>query len=69
MSLETKIGRSILDLGDILKTSTVGALARARAEGKISVSDSDLTQIANIVSSEIDAGMRNGADMVIRLVR
>ena len=69
MSLQTKIGRSILDLGDIVKTAAVGALARARAEGKINISDADLTVIANIVSAEIDAGMRNGADMVTRLVK
>jgi hypothetical protein len=47
----------------------VSALARAKSEGKFKVSDADLTIIANIVSSEIDAGMRNGADMVTRLVK
>lgn len=69
MSLQTKIGRSILDLGDIVKTSVISTLARARTEGKFSVSDADLTVIANIVGAEIDAGMRNGSDMVIRLVK
>lgn len=69
MSLQTKIGRSVLDLGDIVKTSAVSALARARSEGKFTVSDADLTVIANIVSAEIDVVMRNGADMVIRLVK
>lgn len=69
MSLQTKIGRSVLDLGDIVKTSVISSLARAKSEGKFSVSDADLTVIANIVSAEIDAGMRNGADMVTRLVK
>lgn len=69
MSLQTKIGRSVLDLGDIVKTAVISSIARARSEGKFSVSDADLTVIANIVSSEIDAGMRNGADMVTRLVK
>lgn len=69
MSLQTKIGRSVLDLGDIVKTAVISSLARSRSEGKFSVSDADLTVIANIVSAEIDAGMRNGADMVTRLVK
>lgn len=69
MSLQTKIGRSVLDLGDIIKTNAISALARAKSEGKFKVSDADLTIIANIVSSEIDAGIRNGADMVTRLVK
>jgi hypothetical protein len=69
MSLQTKIGRSVLDLGDIVKTTVISALARSRSEGRFSVSDADLTVIANIVSAEIDAGMRNGADMVTRLVK
>lgn len=69
MSLQTKIGRSVLDLGDIVKNSVITAIARGRSEGKFSVSDADLTTIANIVSASIDAAMSNGSDMVTRLVK
>jgi hypothetical protein len=69
MSLETKVGRAVLDLGDIVKTEVVSALARARNDKKFTVSDADLTTIANIVTSEIDAGMRRGTDAVLRLMK
>jgi predicted homoserine dehydrogenase-like protein len=69
MSLETRVGRAVLDLSDIVKTNVVSAVARARTEGKLTLSDKDLTVTANIITSAIDATMRDGVDMLIRLVK
>jgi hypothetical protein len=69
MSLETRVGRAVLDLSDIVKTNVVSAVARARTEGKFTLSDKDLTVTANIITSAIDATMRDGVDMLIRLVK
>ena len=69
MSLETRVGRAVLDLSDIVKTNVVSAVARARTEGKLTLSDKDLTITANIITSAIDATMRDGVDMLIRLVK
>ena len=69
MSLETRVGRAVLDLSDIVKTNVVSAFARARTEGQITLSDKDLTVAANIITSAIDATMRDGVDMFIRLVK
>ena len=69
MSLENQIGRATLDMGDIIKTTVIGALARARSEGIFSVSDSDLTKIANIISANVDSSVMNGSDMIIRVLR
>lgn len=69
MSLENQVGRATLDVGEIIKTNVIGALARARTEGVFSVSDADLTKIANIISANIDSSIMNGSDMIIRVVK
>lgn len=69
MSLENQIGRATLDMGEIIKANVIGALARSRSEGVFSVSDADLTKIANIISANIDSSVMNGCDMMIRVVK
>ena len=69
MSLETRIGRAVLDLSDIVKSNVVSAVARARAEGKFTLSDKDLTVVANVITSAVDTTMRDGIDMLLRLVK
>jgi len=68
MSLETRVGRAVLDMGDIIKTNVIGALAKSRKEGSFSVTDAELTTIANIVSSNIDSSVMNASDMIIKLL-
>lgn len=68
MSLETRVGRSILDMGDIIKSNVIGALAKSRKEGSFSVTDAELTVIANIISSNIDSSVMTASDMVIKLI-
>jgi hypothetical protein len=69
MSLENQIGRATLDMGEIIKANVIGALARGRSEGAFSVSDADLTKIANIISANIDSSVMNGCDMLIRVIK
>lgn len=69
MSLESNVGRAVLDLGEIIKSSVVGTVARSRSEGKFTLSDSDLTVVANIIADSIDATVMNGVDMVVKLVK
>jgi len=69
MSLESRIGRAVLDLSDIVKSNVVSAVARARAEGKFTLSDKDLTVVANVITSAVDTTMRDGIDMLLRLVK
>ena len=69
MSLETRIGRAVLDLSDIVKSNVVSAVARARSEGKFTLSDKDLTVVANVITSAVDTTMRGGIDMLLRLVK
>jgi len=69
MSLESRVGRAVLDMGDIIKNDTISGLARARKEGKFSVSDSDLNTIANIISSCVESSVMKSSDMMIRIVK
>ena len=69
MSLESRVGRAVLDIGDIIKNDTISELARSRKEGKFSVSDADLNTIANIVSSCVDSSVMKSSDMMIRIVK
>jgi hypothetical protein len=69
MSLESRIGRAVLDLSDIVKSNVVSAVARARSEGKFTLSDKELTVVANVITSSVDTTMRGGIDMLLRLVK
>jgi len=69
MSLESKVGRAFLDVGDITKTNVIVALSKARSEGKFSCSDVDLNTIANIIDQTVDMSSRQGVDAVLRLLR
>lgn len=69
MSLENQIGRATLDLGEIVKSNIIGALARSRSEGVFTISDADLTKIANIISANVDSSVMNGSDMIIRVIK
>jgi len=69
MSLETKVGRAVLDLGDLIKTNVISEIARARSEKKLTLSDGDLNSLASIVSSSVEKTVRSGADGITRLVK
>ncbi len=69
MSLETKIGRAVLDLGDLIKTNVISDIARARSEKTLSLTDAQLQTLANLVSSSVEMTIRRGEDGITRLVR
>jgi hypothetical protein len=69
MSLETKIGRAVLDLSDLIKTNVVSDIARARSEKQLSLTDAELQALANLVTSSVEKTIRNGVDGITRLVR
>jgi len=69
MSLETKVGRAVLDLGDLIKTNVISEIARARSEKKLTLSDGDLNSLASIVSSSVEKTVRSGEDGITRLVK
>jgi len=69
MSLQTKIGRAVLDLSDLIKTNVVSDIARARSERLLSLTDAELQALANLIASSVEKTIRNGVDGITRLVR
>ena len=69
MGLQTKVGRAVLDLGDIIKTNVVGDIARARSEKKLALTEADLNTLANIVTASIEKTVRAGEDGITRLIK
>ena len=69
MSLETKVGRAVLDLGDLIKTNVIGEIARGRSEKRLTLSDVDLSILAALISSSIEKTVRSGEDGITRLVK
>lgn len=69
MSLETKVGRAVLDLGDIIKTNVISEIARARSEKRLSLTDTDLNMLANLITSSVEKTIRSGEDGITRLVK
>ena len=69
MSLERKVARTVLDLSELAKSSVVSALAQARSEGKFQLSDRDMSVVADVVTSTLEATFRNGVSAVQRLFK
>jgi len=51
MSLESSIGRSVIDLGEVLTSNIVTELAKANTEGKFNLSSEELSVVAQIVKN------------------
>lgn len=69
MSLQTKVGRAVLDLGDLIKSNVIGEIARAKSEKRLALSDAELNMLANIVTASIETTVRSGEDGITRLVK
>lgn len=69
MSLERKVGRVVLDLGDLVKGDVTQALARAKSQGQLSLTDAELRSLSQLLSATVDASFRNGVDGVLRVVK
>lgn len=69
MSLERKVGRVVLDLGDLVKGDVTRALSQAKSEGKVSLTDKELKGLVQLLSATVDASFQNGVDGVLRVVK
>ena len=66
MSLESKIGKSVLDLGDLVKSEVVLEVAKAKNDGRMTVADDDFQFLVKLLQSTVDATVRKGVDGVLR---
>jgi hypothetical protein len=69
MSLERKVGRVVLDLGDLVKSDVTRALSQAKSEGKVTLTDKELKGLVQLLSAAVDASFQNGVDGVLRVVK
>jgi len=69
MSLERKVGRVVLDLGDLVKGDVARTLTQAKSEGKVSLTDKELRSLVQLLSASVDATFQNGVDGVLRVVK
>lgn len=69
MSLERKVGRVVLDLGDLVKGDVTRALSQAKSEGKVSLTDKELKGLVQLLSATVDASFQNGVDGVLRVIK
>ena len=69
MSLERKVGRVVLDLGDLVKGDVARALTQAKSEGKVTLTDKELRSLVQLLSATVDATFQNGVDGVLRVVK
>jgi hypothetical protein len=69
MSLERKVGRVVLDLGDLVKGDVARTLTQAKSEGKVSLTDKELRSLVQLLSATVDATFQNGVDGVLRVVK
>ena len=68
MALETKVGRTALDIFEVVKTRVATELMEARGEGVIQLSDEQLSQIVRTVSATIDATAQNCVSQLTAIV-
>jgi hypothetical protein len=71
MSVERNVGRAVLDLGEIVKTNTITAVARANGdrESGFSLSDEELAQLVIVIGAQIDSTVRNSVESITRLTK
>ena len=67
MSRESDIGRSLVDLAEIIKSNTITDVARANAEGAFELSDQQLAQLATIVGASIEKTVWNATDRIVKI--
>ena len=69
MGLQTKVGKAVLDLGDLVKTNVISDVARAASEKKFVLGQSDVSVLAEIISASVEKTIRNGTDGITRLIK
>ena len=56
-------------MGDLVKGDVTRALAQAKSEGKVSLTDKELKGLVQLLSATVDASFQNGVDGVLRVVK
>ncbi len=70
MSLETKVGRAVLDLLEVTKSRLAADLLLARSEGRIIIGgDNELNNLMTTVNASLDITFDSGVSQVLRTVR
>ena len=69
MSLETNIGRSVIDLGEVLTANIVTELAKSNTEGKFSMTSEELSVVAEIVKNSVYTTCMGAVDSFTATVR
>lgn len=69
MSVESDVGRALLDIGEIVKSNTITEVAKANSDGKFNLTPEELSTLATLIGSQVDATIRNSVESVTRLVR
>ena len=68
MALETKVGRTALDIMEVVKTRVATELMEARGNGVIQLDDDQLANIVRTVSATIDATAQNCVGQLTAIV-
>ena len=69
MSVETKVGRFMLNMKDVACNDLLQALLAARLENKLDINDGDLKELKRIVDMTMKDTFDKGSDALIREVR
>ena len=70
MSLENKVGRSVLDLLEIAKNRITSDILLAKTEGKIIIGgDNELNNLLTTINASLDTTFDAGVSQVLRTVR
>ena len=69
MSVETKVGRFMLNMKDVACNDLLQALLAARLENKLDIKDGDLKELKRIVDMTMKDAFDKGSDALIREVR
>ena len=70
MSLENKVGRSVLDLLEIAKNRVASDILLAKSEGKIIIGgDNELNNLLAIINATLDSTFDAGVSQVLRTIK
>ncbi len=70
MSLENKVGRSVLDLLEIAKNRVASDILLAKSEGKIIIGgDNELNNLLTIINATLDSTFDAGVSQVLRTIK
>jgi hypothetical protein len=66
MSVERKVGRAVLDLGDLVKSEVVQCISLAAKEGTVNLTELDVKNLARMLNATVESVFQRGVDGVLR---